>query len=666
MKKLTLLFIFLPFIVASQNIDSLNTIWNDKKQHDTTRLVALNKIAWFYAFSNPDTSRLLSNVELKMAEEKKYPKWIGNAWNTIGVSYWIEGNYPVAIECFHKSIAEWEKIKFIKGLASSYHNIGLIHKSQGEGKIALSYFLKSLEFEEKIANKKGIAESYNNIALMYSEEHILDSALHFLGKARELWKEADDPGIIGTTCMVLGAVNYELKNYQRSRELVDSAIVYFEISGDKKALSSCGLQLTLLHNNAGEYPQAIRTGENALAQAKEVGSLFNQKDLLVALSKSYSGTGDHRKALEYYQLGVALKDSIINEERKSEIARGEEKFKYDRKALADSLNNAAARQIKDAELAEKQARLKQEEILRYSLYAGIIMLLGFGAYIFNRYKISQRQKMLISEQKAIVEHKQREVMDSIHYARKIQRALLKDEEHTSMHLPEHFIYYMPKDIVSGDFYWAMEKENNLYLAVGDCTGHGVPGAMLTMLGTAFLNEINSAAKLLSPAEILNELREKFLKELSTGVAANVSYDGMDISLIQLDLNTLNAKWAGANSPLWYVRNKELHSIKANPQPIGFYFDHVPFTEHNVQLQKGDCIYLFSDGYADQFGGPQVVSKNNPLIQGKKFKSKNLAELLTSIAHESVSKQREVVAGAFESWKGNLDQIDDVTVFGMKL
>ncbi len=235
---------------------------------------------------------------------------------------------------------------------------------------------------------------------------------------------------------------------------------------------------------------------------------------------------------------------------------------------------------------------------------------------------------------------------------------MKSEVYESAHLPEHFVIFQPKDIVSGDFYWVHEKDNYLYVAVADCTGHGVPGAFLTMLGSSFLNEISAGENFMKPAKILDRLREKIVKELSQKGLRGGSRDGMDISLIRIDLKNFQIMWAGANNPLWFKRNDsdELEEIAANKEPIGHSTNMNPYTNHEMQLAKGDTFYLFSDGYVDQFGGPE----------GKKFKKRAFRSMILAIQDKPMEEQKKFIEDSFDKWKGMLEQIDDVCVIGMKL
>ncbi|MBN8703551.1 MAG: SpoIIE family protein phosphatase [Bacteroidetes bacterium] len=270
-------------------------------------------------------------------------------------------------------------------------------------------------------------------------------------------------------------------------------------------------------------------------------------------------------------------------------------------------------------------------------------------------KVKERTKE-INQKKKVIEEKNEEIISSIRYAQRIQLALLKEETHLVDLLPEHFILFKPKDIVSGDFYWISEKGDWWYLAVCDCTGHGVPGGFLTMLGVAFLNELASSEKRMRPDEILGGLRDKFVKELKQVGTNQQTKDGMDISMVCVNKKTLEMEWAGANNPLLIIKNGSLLKLLPNKQPIGFYENMVPFTLHKQQLSKGDCLYLFSDGYNDQFGGPK----------GKKFGSKQLSEVLLNGFMLDANRQKERLIDAYITWQGNTEQIDDICIIGVKL
>lgn len=264
----------------------------------------------------------------------------------------------------------------------------------------------------------------------------------------------------------------------------------------------------------------------------------------------------------------------------------------------------------------------------------------------------------INEQKKVIEEKNKDITDSIHYAKKIQEAMLPAIELVDHLFPKNFILYKPKDIVSGDFYWVADHSALRFIAAVDCTGHGVPGALMSMTGNNFLNQLVVERNVLSPREILEGLDGAVRKSLRQDRAETESKDGMDIALCRFSSDFRSLVYAGANRPLWVVRNKELIEYKPVKQSIGGSDANtgLRFSEVEVALQRGDCIYIFSDGYADQFGGPE----------GKKFMSRKLKELLCEISMESPAEQKRMLEDSFAGWMGGLTQVDDVLIIGIRV
>ncbi len=278
-------------------------------------------------------------------------------------------------------------------------------------------------------------------------------------------------------------------------------------------------------------------------------------------------------------------------------------------------------------------------------------------------KVIERTKE-IHHQKEMVEEKNKEIVDSINYAERLQKAILPPIHKVKALVPQSFILFKPKDIVSGDFYWMDGRSNNLMIAAVDCTGHGVPGAMVSVVGANGLNRCVREFGLKKPGEIMDKLTDIIIETFDTG--EHEVKDGMDISLCHLHVDTAKnektetvlMEWAGANNPLWLLRKNSsvIEEIKADKQPIGKFDHRVPFTTHEFKLDKGDIFYLFTDGYADQFGGPR----------GKKFKYKTLQDLLLSMRNEPMEKQQEILNREFETWRGELEQVDDVCIIGVRV
>jgi serine phosphatase RsbU (regulator of sigma subunit) len=263
---------------------------------------------------------------------------------------------------------------------------------------------------------------------------------------------------------------------------------------------------------------------------------------------------------------------------------------------------------------------------------------------------------LIQKQKDEIEIQKQEITDSILYAQRIQKAVLTSSEEIQRILPENFILFLPRDIVSGDFYWMTQKNDYSVFAAVDCTGHGVPGAFMSMLGVSFLNEIINETSDFKANVILEKLRTLVKKTLSQSIDAETK-DGMDIALCILNNKTNELQYAGAFNPLYLIRNNNLLEIKGDRMPIGIYqYTETDFTNNEIQLQKDDCLYIFSDGYVDQFGGNS----------GKKLLTKTLKETLLKIHPEPMVKQKEMLQESLHNWKGYYKQIDDILIIGIRI
>ena len=268
-----------------------------------------------------------------------------------------------------------------------------------------------------------------------------------------------------------------------------------------------------------------------------------------------------------------------------------------------------------------------------------------------------RQHESVLEQQEIINKKDKEITADLRYAKRIQDAILPKKSLFNEIFPQHFILNIPKHIVSGDFYWIEKKENKAIIAVGDCTGHGVSGALMHMMALIFLNQIIKNKSLENPNEILEELREYVITSLHQTGSFGETHDGMDMALCMIDFKNHIVKFAGANNPLYVVNNQEFREIRGDRIPVGINFNlKKPFTTHELKIKKGDTLYLFTDGYPDQFGGPK----------GKKFRYKYFKELLIGSGGSSIKKQKEILEQTFHKWKEGYEQLDDVLVVGIKI
>jgi serine phosphatase RsbU (regulator of sigma subunit) len=386
----------------------------------------------------------------------------------------------------------------------------------------------------------------------------------------------------------------------------------------------------------------------------------------------YYVKGDYKKSLEMYKLYIQMRDSIQNQETKKDMLKQQFQFEYDKKAEADSLIAVEEKKV-------VEARFEQEKTQRYALYGGLLIVILFGGVMFNRFRITQKQKNIIEikehetqRQKLLVEKKNTEILSSIEYAKRIQATILPPLKEIKENLPESFVLYLPKDIVAGDFYWMKtielnnvpieqydnEKNQLVLIAACDSTGHGVPGAMVSVVCSKAMDKAVKEFELTQPSLILDKVADIVIEDFGKNNDENDEIkDGMDVSILSINYSKNELMWAGANNSLLLIApDGKLTEIKPDKQPIGKTDVREPFTNHSINFEKGTCIYLYTDGFADQFGGPN----------GKKFQRAQLKELLVQSYKYPMQEQYHRLLDAFIAWKGDEDQVDDVCMIGIRV
>ena len=442
--------------------------------------------------------------------------------------------------------------------------------------------------------------------------------------------------------MTLGIAEILLsqKKYEAAEQkALESNLIYKNIDLDH---GICNTNYVLgMINSAQKKPlKAIENFSLALRYADTLNLLVMKRDCYKMLATQFATLNDHRQAY-FNQLNYQNYDDSLNiESQKGKMLEVEVKYDISKK------ENLLLEQK-----VEIESKNKQRNLLLIGISAIVLLLL----ISFRAYKQKKNSAEIIAKQKEIVEDKQKEILDSINYAKRIQSAILAREEDIKKHFPESFLLYRPKDIIAGDFYFFEVTDTHIFYAAADCTGHGVPGALMSVVCSNSLTRCVKEFGLKKPGEILDKTRELVVETLKK--SGEEVKDGMDISLLAVSRKNLyDAQWAGANNPLWYIKSNELIEIKGDKQPIGLFDGAKPFTSHLLSFAKGDMIFLFTDGYADQFGGPKA----------KKFKYKQFKEVLTSISSNDAPNQVSVLEEKFNAWKGNLEQVDDVCIIGIRL
>jgi tetratricopeptide (TPR) repeat protein len=657
-------------------LNGLGTVYDEIDEGDTTRsFAAFNKamkifedigdrkevahslhvIGYiYYDRGDVPISLVYYKKSLKIRQKIDFKAGIGESLNNIGFIYQSLGDISQALDYYHKAIKIFEEIGDKKNEAYLLNNIAFLYQGQGDTIKVLENYYKSLKISKEIDDKPGISGIYNNLSVIYQNRKDVTNALKYAMQSLSIRKEIGDKRGIAACLNNIGAA-YEIRDDQNSgnyNEPLDYYMQAFEIRkmiNDKSAIARSYSSIGLIYYKQKNYTKALAYAENGFKISKDLGFPGNISSTAKLLFKIYKQQNNVAKALEMHELFIFMKDSVNNEETRKSSVRKQFQYEYDKKVTADSV-----RTIEEKKTVALQ--LKQEKTQRYALYGGLMLVLIFAGFMFNRFKITQKQKIVIEQQKNIVEEKQKEIVDSITYAKRLQEAILPAEIFWSQNFKNGFFYYQPKDIVAGDFYWLEKIGDTVMFAVADCTGHGVPGALVSVVCSNALNRSVLEFGINDPGKILDKTRELVISTFEK--SGEEVKDGMDISLCCLNTKTKELRWAGANNPIWYVSSDDMniHEIKGDKQPIGKYAIQRPFTSHKVQLNKGDTIYLFTDGLADQFGGPK----------GKKFKYKMLKEILLANISRSMDDQKEVLEKAFNAWKGQLEQVDDVCVIGVRL
>ncbi|MES2762335.1 MAG: tetratricopeptide repeat protein [Bacteroidota bacterium] len=581
-----------------------------------------------------------------------------NSLNNIGTIYEVLGQYSKALETQYKSLAIATELNNTNAISQSNNNIANIYSLQKDYSKAIEFYNKALEIDKIENNPASMLESLTNIAIVYSAAADFKKAEDYFKQALQRIVKDDYEYEHSVILYNMGALYIQMKDYEKARDCFKTSISFSESLGDAIQVAYSFSSYGKLNYYEKKYPDAEEMYLKSLkvAEESEVGELKVQ--IYQDLSDLYTTIKEHDKALEMYKKYIVERDIQNLDDSKRVAELQEVKFSFDREKI-----QYEKEQEKKTLLIEEEK--KMQKIFSYSVATILVLTLIFFVFLYNRYKLTQKQKAIISQQKHevelqkhIVDEKQKEIVDSINYAQRIQYALLANKKLLDDNLPEYFLYFQPKDVVSGDFYWAQKLSNGTFAVVtADSTGHGVPGAIMSILNIACLNESIKADKLTKPADILNATRVKVINHLMHDGSTEGGKDGMDCSLISFDFKHLKLVYAAANNPVWIVRDNKLIALPADKMPIGKHDkDAVPFKQTEVELQKGDVVYAFTDGYADQFGG----------IKGKKFKYKQLEELLLSIYTKPMLVQHDFLRQSFNDWKGNLEQVDDVCVIGVRV
>lgn len=693
---------------------------------DTVKVNTLNEVARLEARSYPEYAIKYGSEALALAEKLDFVSGMALANKNVGLGYYFQGEYTDAFRYWESSLEQYETLGDQQGIANLVGNLGSIYYTWGDNYLAIEYTLRALKIAEEQGDKMRLATLLMNIGNIYSEQAgSLDTARNYYIHALKIGEEIAYMDLLGLGSINLGEVYYKLGEY-------DSAQYYFEkalliVSSNSEIASSLS-SIGRIYSTRGEYQTAIKYHQDALKIAREENAPLETTKILLGLAGAYVDQGSPAVAINYFEEARSIAEEVgLNSELSqayqglasaySETGDWQNAYLFmSRRDTIDNLIYKLESEDKtndlmytykldkkenEIEILEQESEIEQLKskrqkvvIMAIGLFGLLLLMAAVGLY--NRMRFIRETNRKIEAQKNEIESQRDEIgktrdkiqrqhdlvysqkemiTDSISYAQRIQSALLPSVEQMDELVPEHFVVFKPKDIVSGDYYWVKEVLDHVVIVSADCTGHGVPGAFMSMLGMTLLNDLISDRCFNAPSAILEQMRVKIKELLVQNGGSEEQKDGMDMALAILNKNNRELHFAGANNPVYIIRDKkipggkelepylstegedyQLYEIKGDKQPIGVHWEETSFRTHSIVLREDDTFYLFSDGVVDQYGGPNR----------KKYKSLNFKRLLLSIQKESMQKQGQIVENTFETWKGDIEQIDDVSVIGVKI
>ncbi|MDB4534700.1 tetratricopeptide repeat protein, partial [Vicingaceae bacterium] len=567
-KRILILFLFsfLTFLVRAENtvLDSLLNLIKTE-QDDSVLVDAYNKIG---SISNREDEVLakeywekalvLSEKNIAKKSSNYYLKHLATSYNGLGIMSKRGGDLPGAISLYQKSLKINEELNDTLQISTNYFNIGVIYRNLKEYDKCLDYYDKSLKLKEDLNDTTEIIGGLVSIGVIYRLMDDHDKALEFYHKGLELCKLTNYKAMEAQVYSNIGVIHNQNKDYKEAEKYFKKSFAYNSQQNNQAHIAKHHANMVNVYRGLGDFDKAIKSGEKSYEMYSEMGRLINLASVAENLSKLYSIKKEYKKSLTFFRKYISIRDSVYNDKTTKEVTQKEMQFEFDKQLMADSLLRLEAKKIT---ALEHQQEIKQQKTYTYAGVLILAIVILFLAIVFNRLKISNRQKAIIENQKLMVEQKNKEITDSINYAKRIQTAMLPSISYLKEFFPNSFVFYKPKDIVAGDFYWFKKVNDKVFIAVADCTGHGVPGALVSVVCNNALDRAVNDFKLLDPAKILDKTTELVVEAF--GNEKEDVKDGMDISLCCFDIENNKLEYAGAINSLFHIKGDDLIEIKGD-------------------------------------------------------------------------------------------------------
>lgn len=692
--KLISFLLLIPALCFSMNIENPDSVLAQLQlmPNDTNKVKAINDFAYKTMREKPNQSLELCKQSLVLAKDLNFVQGQIKANNIIGICYLLLADYFNAEQYMLKALKTCESINDKEYASKVLNNLGALAIRTNNYEKAIEYNLKSLAICEENKDYSGMAKCYANIGINHKEAKNTDLAKEYLQKGCALSDSINDIQNKSICLNGLGSLYNNMGQYKKSSQhykdaitlyleipdyyglaisygnisnnfislnAYDSALIY--IAKSNKYAHKINYQSQILNNHSSMATiylknKKFKTAEKFAMSAYDIALELNNKgqirSILTELASIQSGLKNFEKAFHYLELSQAYSDSILTTEKQALILELDAKYDSERKQREIKLLQKE-QQLHKEQLQSQAQLIKNQKLQFVLILLALLSVVTIAVIYYRNYKSKKLSNEQLKLQRNTIAKQNKKITDSIVYAQHIQAAILPEPSNISKILPESFLLFIPRDIVSGDFFWIKEQDNRIILAVVDCTGHGVPGAFMSILGTQLLNEISDFQS--TPASILEELRQKLKIAMKQSDFLTSQRDGMDVGLCCIDKNKNTLSFAGANINLIHIKNDQINIVKANNQPVAIYLKESEFINHEIPFDKNDTFYITTDGLTDQFGGKQF----------EKYGSKRLHRLLKEQYTNKLPEQKHAVHTEFLTWKGEHEQIDDVTIFGFK-
>lgn len=647
-----IIFLFIQPPVANPTTDSLEN--SLKSAQGREKVILLNEL--YKQYVNNDATKALDYTReaLALAEEINDPSGKSSSFNNIGVIYKNRGDLDNALENYISALRIQEENKFNDALAYTYNNIGTVYSLKGDFEKALQYFYKAYDQFEAIGHKLRIIGTLNNIGNVFEAQGHYDEALEYYLRSLTIYGEIEDNSKAFVPFNNIGNIYFIKGQYNDARAYYESSLDMEKFNNDLNGQANALHNIGMVEKAMNNYDKALETFNEALSIVQETDNKRLLAIIYQSIAETYFAKGDMFLAYSFLRLHNQAKDSLYNEESSQRIAELESAYELEKKE--NEINSLKM------ESQLQQLRINNDKIVIISGIVILVIGVGLTLVILNKYKQIRRNKRLLEkqnskleQQKLVIEDKNQNITESIDYAKSVQRSLLQFQI-SSEKLSRSFVLFKPKDIVSGDFFWYADMGDVDIVAAVDCTGHGVAGAFMTVIGISSLEQIINRDKIYDPALILAQLNHQVRNALKQREKTDTDH-GMDVAICKIDRVNNQVVFAGANRPLYFFKNGKFEELKGNKRTIGEMggADEVLFDNHTIDLSDSETFYLTSDGYADQFGGEK----------GKKFMVGRFKQLLNEIQVLTIPEQKQKLNHTIKEWKKDHEQTDDILVVGFK-